>query len=57
MRNTGTEYGSDERKPAILLEFSELLPPLTEEQLSALERDLLANSRLGIWLRQKCIPV
>lgn len=43
MRNTGTEYGSDERKPAILPEFSELLPPLTEEQLSALERDLLAN--------------
>ena len=43
MRNTGTEYGSDERKPVILPEFSELLPPLTEEQLSALERDLLAN--------------
>ena len=43
MRNTGTEYGSDERKPVILPEFSELLPPLTEEQLSALESDLLAN--------------
>ena len=43
MRNTGTEYGSDEREPVILPEFSELLPPLTEEQLSALESDLLAN--------------
>ena len=43
MRNTGTEYGSDERKPVILPEFSELLPPLTEEQLSSLESDLLAN--------------
>ena len=43
MRNTGTEYGSDVRKPVILPEFSELLPPLTEEQLSALESDLLAN--------------
>ena len=43
MRNTGTEYGSGERKPVILPEFSELLPPLTEEQLSALESDLLAN--------------
>ena len=43
MRNTGIEYGSCERKPVILPEFSELLPPLTEEQLSALESDLLAN--------------
>ena len=43
MRNTGTEYGSDERKPVILPEFSELLPPLSEEQLSALEGDLMAN--------------
>ena len=43
MRNTGTEYGSGERKPVILPEFSELLPPLTEEQLSSLESDLLAN--------------
>ena len=43
MRNTGTEYGSGERKPVILPEFSELLPPLTEEQLSSLKSDLLAN--------------
>ena len=43
MRNTGIEYGSDERKPVILPELSELLPPLTGEQLAALESDLLTN--------------
>ena len=43
MRNTGVEYGSDERKPVVLPEFSELLPPLSEEQLAALESDLLTN--------------
>ena len=43
MRNTGIEYFSTERKPVVLPEFAELLPPLTEEQLSALEKDLLAN--------------
>ena len=43
MRNTGIEYGSGERKPVVLTELSELLPPLTEEQLAALESDLLRN--------------
>ena len=43
MRNTGIEYGSGERKPVVLPELSELLPPLTEEQLAALESDLLTN--------------
>lgn len=43
MRNTGIEYGSDERKPVVLPELAELLPPLTEEQLAALENDLLTN--------------
>lgn len=43
MRNTGTEYGSDERRPIVLPEYSELLPMLTEEQLKALEADLLTN--------------
>ncbi len=43
MRNTGIEYGSDERKPVVLPELAELLPPLAEEQLEALENDLLAN--------------
>ena len=43
MRNTGIEYGSDERKPVVLPELAELLAPLTEEQLAALENDLLTN--------------
>ena len=43
MRNTGIEYGSDERKPVVLPELAELLPSLAEEQLEALENDLLAN--------------
>jgi len=41
VRNTGITYGSDERKPQILQEFAELLPPLTEEQRQALEADIL----------------
>ena len=43
MRNTGIEYGSGERKPVVLTELSELLPPLTDEQLASLENDLLTN--------------
>ena len=43
MRNTGIEYGSGERTPVVLPEMAQLLPPLTEEQLAALEADLLAN--------------
>ena len=43
MRNTGVTYRSDERKPQILQEFAELLPPLTEEQQQALEADILQN--------------
>jgi len=43
VRNTGITYGSDERKPQILQEFAELLPPLTEEQWQALEADILRN--------------
>ena len=43
MRNTGIEYSSDERKPVVLPELAELLPPLTEEQRAALENDLLTN--------------
>ena len=43
MRNTGTEYASGEAAPVILPEMAQLLPPLTGEQLSALESDLLAN--------------
>nr|WP_325258615.1 hypothetical protein [uncultured Oscillibacter sp.] len=43
MRNTGVEYGSADRTPVVLPEMAELLPPLTGEQLSALEADLLKN--------------
>ena len=43
MRNTGTIYSSTERSPAVLPEMAELLPPLTGEQLAALEADILAN--------------
>ena len=43
MRNTGTEYASGEATPVVLPEMAQLLPPLTGEQLAALEADLLAN--------------
>ena len=43
MRNTGTIYSSTERSPTVLPEMAELLPPLTGEQLSALEADILKN--------------
>ena len=43
MRNTGTIYSSTERSPTVLSEMAELLPPLTGEQLAALETDILKN--------------
>ena len=43
MRNTGIRYSSKERMPTVLSEMAELLPPLSGEQLAALEADLLAN--------------
>ena len=43
MRNTGTVYTSAERTPAVLPELAELLPPLSGEQLEALEKDILQN--------------
>ena len=43
MKNTGIEYSSVDRTPVVLPEMAELLPPLTGEQLSALEADLLKN--------------
>lgn len=39
----GTEYLSTERKPYVLDELAELLPPLIEEQRSSLGADLLSN--------------
>ncbi len=43
MKNTKTEYGSDQRTPVVLPEMEELLPPLSAEQFSALENDILEN--------------
>ena len=43
MRNTGIEYTSAERTPTILPDLAELLPPLSGEQLAALEKDILQN--------------
>lgn len=43
MKNTGIEYMSTERTPTVLPELSELLPPLTDEQFSSLEADILQN--------------
>ena len=43
MKNTGIVYTSTEKTPKILPEMEELLPPLSEEQLSMLETDIFAN--------------
>ena len=43
MKNTGITYTSAERRPVILPEMAELLPPLSAEQLDALEADLIKN--------------
>ena len=43
MKNTGIIYSSTERTPVVLPEMAELLPPLSEEQLDALETDLKKN--------------
>ena len=43
MRNTGIIYSSTEKTPVVLPEFAGLRPPLTGEQLSALEADILQN--------------
>ncbi len=43
MRNTGKLYDSTECTPTVLPELANLLPPLTAEQMAALEADLLKN--------------
>lgn len=43
MCNTGIICSSTERTPTVLPEMAELLPPLTGEQLAALEADILKN--------------
>ncbi|WP_409969698.1 hypothetical protein RFF05_07255 [Bengtsoniella intestinalis] len=43
MRNTGTEYTSDQQTPVILDEMRDFLPALSEESLSALTADIQQN--------------
>ncbi len=43
MKNTGITYTNTECSPVILPEMAELLPPLSAEQLDALETDLVKN--------------
>ena len=43
MRNTGITYTSAECTPTVLPELENLLPPLSGEQSTALERDILQN--------------
>lgn len=43
MKNTGTEYMSTECTPTVRPDFAQLLPPLSDEQLSLLEADILKN--------------
>ena len=43
MKNKNIMYDSAEKSPVVLPEMEELLPPLTEEQMSVLERDILRN--------------
>lgn len=43
MKNTKTEYASDQRTPVVLPEMEQLLPPLSAEQFSSLERDILES--------------
>ncbi len=43
MRNTKIEYGSDQYTSVVLPKMEQLLPPLSAEQFSALESDILEN--------------
>ena len=43
MKNTGTLYRSTEKAPTVFPEFRDLLPPLSQEQHEALEKDILQN--------------
>ena len=43
MKNTGIVYDSGEKTPVVLPELADLLPPLTDEQLSLLEEDIRKN--------------
>ena len=43
MKNTGTLYRFMEKTPTVFPEFRDLLPPLSQEQQEALEKDILQN--------------
>ena len=43
MQNTKTKFNRSERTPIVLPEMEQLLPPLSAEQFSALESDILEN--------------
>ena len=43
LKNTKTTYSSSERTPIVLPEMEQLLPPLSGEQFSSLESDILEN--------------
>ena len=43
MKNTGIVYSSAEKTSVVLPELANLLPPLTDEQLSVLEQDIQTN--------------
>ena len=43
MQNTKIEYSSSGRMPVVLPEMEQLLPPLSAEQFSMLEGDILEN--------------
>ena len=43
LKNTKIKYSSSERTPIVLPEMEQLLPPLSGEQFSALESDILEN--------------
>ena len=43
MQNKNVEYSSSERTPIVLPEMEQLLPPLSGEQFSSLEQDILEN--------------
>ncbi len=43
MRNTGTTYLSTDKKPKVLEELRDLLPPLPVEQFASLEKEIIAH--------------
>lgn len=56
MKNTGIVYHSTERTPTVLAELAGLLPPLSGEQLAALEADLLQNGCRPVFVAAACRP-